>query len=126
VTGSDRYLVPGASGNNPGRVDLYVVRPVASDRTGAPAGTWVDALSAYQSGVLYQDVNPASCTLPQYSSASCTWYRKTWDQIMSGATETLSGTIALDAQAYDAEQSAEYGPAATSLTATALPATITH
>lgn len=126
---SGRYIVPaatvGAAGTagTPGTLDLYVLRPVTSRDSSAPALLWSG--STFQTAPLYDLVSWDGCQATDQSK-SCSYVYRIWSLQMTGPTETVAGTLALDAQAFDPDQSTEYGPAGSVFAAKDLTARINH
>ncbi len=103
--GGKRFRVPAASGGTPGRLDLYVERPIvtAPERTGFPALSW--DTTTYTAGsftVLYETViryisaATNQCNQSAYAT-TYTWSGNIWGRRLASASELVNGTLALSA-----------------------------
>jgi hypothetical protein len=126
-----RFVVPGG-----GKVDLYVVRPVPSRSVLPLPWTWTGRV--FEAGTSYTTVEcvGSECANAMSYSWACpvnscpkTWVfnQYDWDWALTSATEKFSGTLAVDARAFDQGASVEFGPLGSALDQQSLPSdVITH
>lgn len=123
-----RFRVPAATQDRPGRLDLYVLRPVTSDRSDGLPLAWVSASSRFEAGTSFKTQTQGSCRTFGTSGVgtygtTCTWAEKQWNWRLASAVESIQGSLVLEGRAYD---TAEYGPSAAAGSALPLSATIRH
>lgn len=122
-----RFVVPPASGQAPGRLDLYVVRPqiAIADRTREFPLT-PDAEGRFRTPVYSSEVLTLKSGASQIGGGTTwtwRWARTTWGRQLTSAVEMVDGILVLDTQAFDGV--AGYGPKE-QVSASLLPSTISH